>query len=595
MNPHNFYGQQLQQKTAHKLALEQKIRLNGWMRLLSFASIIASFLFLRKIEVWLGAAASFALLVFFLGLVKRHINLKGQLNHVKVYIRLCEEEIKALQGDIEGFRDGLGYLPDDHPFAYDLDIVGKQSVLQMLNRTVTRNGEGILVDELLHPATDADSILETQKALQELAKLPDRMLDFRSRGSLVEAGDTDEHDLLEWSHKQGPFKHLVFVGYVCKMLPGALLASLLAGIFFPYFFNWAVFIFLLNLGITGARLKVINTYYHASSKQLATLKKYESLFRAVEEYPASSHLITGLQQALQTHHQKPSESLLQLKRIIAQFDSRLNIVVAIILEGVFLWDYQMVLRIEKWKEQHNLALEKWFEAVARFDNLVSKATYSYNFPGLKYPRLDKTVVLEAKQLGHPMIHPSERVDNDFTVEQDGKFVIITGANMAGKSTFLRTVGVSLVMAMNGLPVAAESYRFKPCGLFTSMRTNDSLARHESYFYAELLRLKHLLEALGQQQQMFIILDEILKGTNSTDKQKGSRAFMEKILALNGTGIIATHDLSLTNIEDEYPDKIKNQCFEIEIERAQIHFDYTLRPGVTQKMNAMLLMEQMGII
>ena len=167
--------------------------------------------------------------------------------------------------------------------------------------------------------------------------------------------------------------------------------------------------------------------------------------------------------------------------------------------------------------------------------------------------------------------------------------------MAGKSTFLRTVGINLTFAKAGLPVCAETFKFMPLKLFTSMRTSDSLTENESYFYAELRRLKEIITKLEKEESLFIILDEILKGTNSVDKQNGSFKALEKIIHLNGTGIIATHDLALTSIADKFPDKIKNQCFEIEIDNAKISFDYKLYDGVTQKMNAMLLMEQMGII
>jgi DNA mismatch repair ATPase MutS len=203
-------------------------------------------------------------------------------------------------------------------------------------------------------------------------------------------------------------------------------------------------------------------------------------------------------------------------------------------------------------------------------------------------------VIFARDAGHPLIPAEERVCNDFSIDGQGRFMIITGANMAGKSTFLRTAGLAMVLAMAGAPVCASEFRFRPMDVFSGMRTSDSLARHESYFYAELRRLKQLVDTIAGGNPVFVILDEILKGTNSADKQKGSMAIMEQLLGMGATGIIATHDLALTSLGQKYPGRISNKCFEIEIETDRIHFDYQLRDGVTRKMNALLLMRQMGL-
>jgi len=208
---------------------------------------------------------------------------------------------------------------------------------------------------------------------------------------------------------------------------------------------------------------------------------------------------------------------------------------------------------------------------------------------------DPDVILDFKKAGHPLIPSATRVDNDIGLKGQGEFVIITGANMAGKSTFLRTVGVNLLLGMAGAPLCAQSARFSPVEIFSSMRTSDSLQKNESYFYAELKRLSELLEKLEKGNTLFIVLDEILKGTNSADKQKGSRIVLEKIIRLNGAGLIATHDLDLAELEKEYPDNLRNKCFEIEMDGDKIHFDYRLYDGITKKMNALLLMKQMGII
>jgi len=251
---------------------------------------------------------------------------------------------------------------------------------------------------------------------------------------------------------------------------------------------------------------------------------------------------------------------------------------------------------EKWQIKNRDNIKMWIEVIAQIDALESLSGYAYNNPEYVFPEIDdSSPVWIFKDSGHPLLNPENRVCNNFSIEDYGNFQIITGANMAGKSTFLRTVWVNLVFGMAGVPVCASYAKIYPVEIFTSMRTSDSLQKNESYFYAELKRLKELADILKNGEERFIILDEILKGTNSQDKQTGSRAFMEKLIEHKGSGIIATHDISLGELEMVHPGKIKNMCFEIEINGSEIFFDYKLYNGITKKMNASLLMKQMGIV
>jgi DNA mismatch repair ATPase MutS len=325
------------------------------------------------------------------------------------------------------------------------------------------------------------------------------------------------------------------------------------------------------------------------------LKKYASLIEILEKNKFQSIGLQFITKTLISNRSSAARSIKHLSKLVSAFDNRMNLLAALFLEGILLWDIQCMVRLEKWKLKEGIFFDRWINALAEFDVLASLATYAFNHPGYVYAIVDNTPVFEAKELGHVLIPKHERVCNDFIIQNEKDFIIITGANMAGKSTFLRTVATSMIIAMTGAPVCATSYRFRPMPVFSSMRTSDSLNKHESYFYAELKRLKEMLDRLREGKKLFIILDEILKGTNSRDKQKGSYAALEQIIKLGGTGIIATHDLELAKIEDKYPERIKNLCFEIEIDQAKISFDYKLKEGITTKMNASLLMQQMGII
>jgi DNA mismatch repair ATPase MutS len=230
------------------------------------------------------------------------------------------------------------------------------------------------------------------------------------------------------------------------------------------------------------------------------------------------------------------------------------------------------------------------------DAYICLGNYSYNNPDHVFPSFSVgSSMFSAKKLGHPLITADERVSNDFEIADKGKICVITGANMAGKSTFLRTMAVNYILAMTGAPVCAVEMEFSPVKLFTSMRTTDSLSNHESYFYAELKRLRLLKSKVEKGEPVLFILDEILKGTNSADKSLGSKLFVKRLIEAGGTGLIATHDISLGELESDYPDNVFNKCFEVEIDGENIRFDYILRDGVTHKMNAALLMKQMGIL
>ena len=266
-----------------------------------------------------------------------------------------------------------------------------------------------------------------------------------------------------------------------------------------------------------------------------------------------------------------------------------------VLNGFLLWDLHCVRSLEKWKENSVSLLPALLDNIGQIDAFNSLANFAFNNPGYSWPVIDGDgPVIDAVEIGHPLIDDERRICNNFSIQKDGLIIIITGANMAGKSTFLRTVAVNYILGMTGAPVCAREMKFRPMKIFTSMRTIDSLSQNESYFYAELKRLKILREKIENEKEVLFILDEILKGTNSTDKTLGSKLFIRKIIELGGTGLIATHDTSLSEISKDFPEVILNKCFEIEIAGDKISFDFKLREGVTTRMNAALLMKEMGI-
>ncbi len=253
-------------------------------------------------------------------------------------------------------------------------------------------------------------------------------------------------------------------------------------------------------------------------------------------------------------------------------------------------------KIEKWKNKHKDNFLKWIDVIGEFDAFISLALYSYNHPDYSFPEInDKGFAIAAENVGHPLINKNKLVTNNYKIENLPKVDLLTGANMAGKSTFLRTIGVNLVLGMIGAPVCASTFRFTPVLLFTSLRTNDSLQENESFFYAELKRLRLLIQHYENNKPVFFLLDEILKGTNSKDQHAGSEALIKKIIKLKGVGIIATHDVELSKLQNEFPGEVENLCFEITINDDKLNFDYKIKSGVCRTMNASFLMKKMEII
>ena len=361
-------------------------------------------------------------------------------------------------------------------------------------------------------------------------------------------------------------------------------------------FSFFGLIFILNLSFVGFYLRKSNNIHSRVSGKYIFLSSFEKLIASFGNMHFKSQILSDTSREILSDKESAAMKIRGLKKILQAYDSRLNMFVGIILNGLILWDFQCILRLEKWKIETAGKLPVWLEIIGTVDGLISLSNHACNNPGYVFPEISGgEPVIDAVNLGHPLIDEKIRVCNDFVIGHNGLICIVTGANMAGKSTYLRTIAINLILGMAGTSVCAVRFRFKPCVLFTSMRTTDSLSSNESYFYAELKRLKILKERLDSGVELFFILDEILKGTNSTDKSTGSKLFLGKLAERNGTGLIATHDISLGDMEKEFPGKIFNKCFEVEIEGENILFDYKLRDGITKHMNAGILMKQMGII
>ncbi len=575
--------------------LKKKQLLISLLRLLVFVgggilSVIAS--------GYSAAGTIFVILVTlfsFLLLVKKFGDYSDKITITVNLIRINNNEINALEGDYSAFDGGKNRIDPKHDFSDDIDLFGDDSLFRYLNRTVTGPGRSLLAGWLSDPYSLRELVPERQKAVGELAgKLAWRQ-QFMANGLDKPLNEEEIEDLSRWLNETDNFYSSVYMKLSCIILPVAVVTTLLLVIAGALPFIFFVFLFLLNLMVIGIFIKKSNKVHAMVSQKHIFLSSIGELIKSFEKEEFTSSLLADVKNKISGEEGSVAEKIRKLDTIIWRFDSRLNLFAGLILNGLLLWDFQCIRQLEKWRGSAASGLPRWLNLIGEVDGLMSFANYAYNNPDHCFPVvIDEGPVLEAFRMGHPLLKKETRVDNDFTIHRPGQVIIITGANMAGKSTFLRTVAVNMVLALAGAPVCAEKMRLSPVRLFTSMRTTDSLSRNESYFYAELKRLKTLKEKLEMRENDFFILDEILKGTNSTDKSTGSRMFLRRLVELGGTGLIATHDISLGDMEDEFPENIENKCFEIDIDGENINFDYKIHDGITRKMNATLLMKQMGI-
>ncbi len=531
--------------------------------------------------------------VAFLALMKYHNRLFIKKSYCEQQITNAQNELKGINYDFSAFDGAPEKTDAEHSFSLDLDLFGKRSFFQSINRTVTSFGKDALANIFIHPFENKKDILDQQQAVEELKQKGKLLSHFRAIGQMSEADSLNSKDFSA-SFKRAPilknsilWKSMVYIMPLIHILFGLLVYfDMMAGGYYSI-------VYILTLGISfvpGKKVMLIMETFNEKSKVLDT---YSKLFKIIEDEDVQSDKLKNIQSQLKGVT-NASYAINQLKSYHNNLTVSYTFPVLMLFNPYLLWNVKYAIKVEQWTEKYKSEIEQWFEAIAEFDMLVSMGIFAFNHPDYTYPQVADKFIFEGKALGHPMLHRDTCVRNDVNISKTPFFLVITGANMAGKSTYLRTIGMNHTMACAGVPVCAESLTFYPCRLVTNLRTADSLADNESYFFAELKRLKMIIDRLQAGEELFIILDEILKGTNSEDKQKGSMALMKQLISLNGNGIIATHDLLLGNLEQEYPDNVKDYRFEADITNDQLTFSYKIREGVAQNMNACFLMKKMGI-
>ena len=593
----NGYRARMQQADRALDSLQRRIYRISTLRLLLFAAGVAGLIVLRS-ENW-AVLAGIALVTFvpFVGLIKYHNRLFARKDYLEKEKEVNRQEAAALADyDTSAFDDGQDFADPAHLYTFDLDVFGPRSLFQYLNRTCTQPGKNRLAAWLGKHLEDKATIEARQEAVRELAGETDFRQRFRILGLLHKGKAADESELRAWAATPSTFRnHAVLraLPVLVTLLNATCFALVVADVLSGTAWGLLWFACLtLSFCFTG-RISRTQAVY---GKKLQILGTYARLLHLMDGQPMHCPALKAIKDKIGGDRQEASLAIRRLDKLMNALDQRNNYLMYTVLNGTFCWELWQIMRIERWKEQHASALPRWIDAIGETDALCSLATFAYNHPDYTYPVLTGTggFRLRATDLGHPLMHRDRCVRNGIDMEKRPYFIIVTGANMAGKSTYLRTIGVNFLLACTGAPVCATHLEVTPAKLVTSLRTSDSLSDNESYFFAELKRLKLIIDKLRDGEQLFIILDEILKGTNSVDKQKGSLALIKQLMTLQADGIIATHDLMLGTLAKLYPDNIRNFCFEADITDNELTFSYRLRPGVAQNMNACFLMQKMGI-
>ena len=594
IQPQTYYAGRIQiLEQQYQQLLTQKSKL-GWLRFAAVVTIGLAIYFLLPFGIGYTVAAVTVLVILFTRLIFADLKNKLAIKHTLHLKKINEEEQKALAHDYYHFENGSQYLQTDHPYANDLDIFGRASLFQYCNRTTSDTGGNTLADWLMQPATTA-TILQRQPAVKELAGTTEWRQQLQAYGKEQKITIATQDRLRSWLQSEPHFINNTFWKIVQFGVPLIIITVIGLNIadIIP---NTTRNLFLLGAAIIAyVMAKKIAPLHEQVSKMADELSVLADSVKLIEQTRFNTDLLESLQSKFVIEDSKASTQLKQLKKIVERLDLRLNPVVFIPLAIIFQWDIQQAMALEKWKQRNRQNINEWFDAIGDFEALSSFATLSFNHPEWCYPNfIEKHFTITGSNIGHPLINADKRVNNNISMNTREELMLITGSNMAGKSTYLRSIGVNTVLAMAGAPVCATTFTLSPVQIISSMRIADNLEESTSTFYAELKKLKAIIDRVNAGEKIFILLDEILRGTNSLDRHTGSVALVKQLIKHKAACIIATHDVELAKLKETYPANILNYHFDVQVENEELYFDYKLKEGICTSLNASILMKKIGI-
>ena len=605
-DPRTLYTQRLEERRAAIAHREQRHRMLGRGKLAMAACGVAL--------VWLALAqGAFSILwvlipiAGFALLVVVHEKLLKELERRRRAARFFEKALARLDGNWAGTGEpGDRYNEAEHPYAVDLDLFGKGSVFELLCTARTRIGEDRLASWLKSPALP-ETVRARHAAVDELRERVDLREELAVVAEEARSGVDPVH-LAQWGEapatlRQGAFRirvrlhtvlgvagfaalwiHLVHSANLLALSDGV--DALLRDLFLVALVVNGWFLYR-NSGVLGATVSAVEEAAH----ELGLLS--EVLVRIEREH-FRCPLLAGLRASLNADGDPPSRQLARLKRLVENLDSRDNVVVRV-LEPFILWTPHLALQVEDWRAQSGAAVRRWLNAAGDMEALCSLASHAFEHPADPFPEFVAAgPCIDAEGIGHPLLAEDKVVRNDICIGGKLQVIVVSGSNMSGKSTMLRTVGVNTVLAQAGAPVRARRLALSPLAVGASIRLTDSLQGGVSRFYAEILRLRQILDETAGPLPVLFLIDEFLHGTNSHDRRIGAGALVRGLVQRGAIGLITTHDLALADIADELGERAANVHFEDQIADGKISFDYHMRAGVVRKSNAIELMRQVGL-
>ena len=528
---------------------------------------------------WLWGFLAAVMIVLFFLLIGKHKQIAVKRRIAKAKIAINEREIAFIEQGIYPADNGKDFETAQHPYAYDLDILGEKSLYHYLNRTHTYLGRKRLAQRLLYP--DTTTIHTHQEAIKALTPQLAWRQTFMAHAEQIDDSPSFYDRLQQWAAApttpMGKFMRVFTV-----ISPIVFTLSAIIGYIYDYevLKSIAKLLLTINLSVFFFYISKINKEKLGFEHTYAMLYAFKECIAQVEDH-------------FPEKNKQASTHIAQLSRLLDDLDNVSNILVSIPLNIFSFYHLHRYRALLQWKQTYGTHIAQWLETVASTEVLCSFANFAYNNPHFVYPTFNNQYRISFEDVGHPLIAENERITNNITLDE-AHFIILTGSNMSGKSTFLRTLGVNMLLAQVGLPVCAREAAIHPLPLLVSMRLSDSLSDGKSYFFAEINRIEQIMTALKRERCM-VLLDEILRGTNSEDKQYGTIKIIERLLLLKAIGIVATHDIEVCKTADRYPQQLQNKCFESYIHEGELSFDYKLREGICQNKNATFLMEKLGII
>jgi len=592
--PISTYQQQIEK---NKIFLRQLLRKRtrlGWARFFVFIATIIIAYNVFVVAGFIGFVPVIVGIGILLFLISMDVNNNQKITNAKTLLQINEEELQVLNNDYYDRYDGSMYAPNLHNYANDIDLFGKASLFQWSNRCQTEQGRSLLAQNLLQPLP-VNEIKERHEAIKEIASQIEWRQQLQAFAMQTTITKNTEKRAAAWLTEEE--KHftskrwklviqlysIITIASIVAAISGYISATAFSGLYVVYFFT----------SIILSR-NTVKPYIQLSgiAKEIDVLYK---LVAWIEDKDFQNALLHKLQHEAKPDNEKAAVQIRELKRILGRFDMRLNMAGPLFLNSFLLWDVRQMIALNEWRRRNKNVLSKWYALIAEAEVLHSLASIHFNEPGWAFPQFkDEHFTFESTALGHPLIPSVNRVTSDFSLEGTGKIGLITGSNMAGKSTFLRSLGVNIVLAQLGAPVCSKKLLLSPVHLMSSMRIADNLAENTSTFYAELKKLKTIIEAVNQHEKVFILLDEILRGTNSFDRHTGSEALMKQLIKEKAVAVIATHDVELAALHQQYPGAMENYHFDVQVEGEELYFDYKLKHGVCTSLNASILMKKIGI-